>query len=141
MANTKTKDDRSVIVGSGWSFPPQIDPQGGLSLTSDRSELVQAIHIILGTSPGQRVMRPTFGCKLHELVFAPNNSYTAAQARRYVEEALGMWEPRINVMSVEVRPDPQDHSRMLIEIEYDVKATHDRRSLVYPFYLIPQEPE
>lgn len=136
---TSMSSERSVIVGSGWAFPPQIDAQGGLALTNDRSELVQAIHIILGTSPGQRVMRPTFGCRLHDLVFMPNNSYTAAQARRYVEEALGMWEPRINVLEVGVRPDPGDHSRMLIEIEYEAKATHDRRSLVYPFYLIPQE--
>jgi hypothetical protein len=129
------------IVGSGWSFPPRIDPQGGLALTNDRSELVQAIFIILSTSPGQRVMRPTFGCRLHELVFAPNNSHTAAQARRYVEEALGMWEPRINVMQVVVKPDPQENSRLLIEIQYEVKANHDRRSLVYPFYLIPMESE
>ena len=127
------------IIGIGWAFPPRIDPQGGLALTNERSELEQAIQIILGTSPGQRVMRPTFGCRLHELVFAPNNSQTAAQARRYVEEALGMWEPRITVQSIHVRPDPQDYSRMLIEIEYLVKATHDRRSLVHPFYLLPGE--
>ena len=131
----------SEIVGRGWSFPPRVDPQGGIALTNERSELNEALNIILSTSPGQRVMRPTFGCRLHELVFAPNNSYTAAQARRYVEEALGMWEPRIHVMQVEVGPDPRDHSRLLIEIEYEIKATHDRRSLVYPFYLIPQEPE
>jgi len=144
MAKSKdvaASNDRSVIVGSGWAYPPQIDPQGGLALTNDRSELVQAIHIILGTSPGQRVMRPTFGCRLHELVFMPNNSYTAAQAQRYVEEALGMWEPRVNVLDVQVRADPEDHSRMLIEILYEAKATHDRRSLVFPFYLIPQGTE
>lgn len=127
------------IVGRGWAFPPQIGPQGGLALTSERTELDQAIRIILSTSPGQRVMRPTFGCRLHDLVFAPNNSHTAAQARRYVEEALGMWEPRINVTRVNVQPDPQDASHLLIEIEYRVKATYDRRSLVYPFYLIPEE--
>lgn len=127
------------IVGRGWAFPPRIGPQGGLALTNEWSEVDQAIRIILSTSPGQRVMRPMFGCRLHELVFAPNNSHTAAQARRYVEEALGMWEPRINVTRVDVRPDPQDTSRLLIEIEHEVKATHDRRSLVYPFYLIPEE--
>jgi len=127
------------IIGRGWSFPPRIGPQGGLSLTSDRSELDQAIQIILNSSPGQRVMRPTFGCRLHELVFAPNNSQTAIQARRYVEEALGMWEPRINVVKVSAHPDPKEGSRLLIEIEYEVKATHDRRSLVHPFYLIPEE--
>jgi uncharacterized protein len=127
------------IVGRGWAFPPQIDPQGGMALTSQRSELDQAIQIILTTSPGQRVMRPNFGCRLHELVFAPNNSHTTAQARRYVEEALGMWEPRIRVEQVTVRPDLDDASRLLIEIEYQVKNTHDQRSLVFPFYLIPEE--
>jgi len=84
-------------------------------------------------------MRPTFGCRLHELVFAPNNSHTAAQARRFVEEALGMWEPRVNIMQVEVNPDLKENNRLLIEIQYEVKATNDRRSLVYPFYLIPME--
>ena len=127
------------IVGSGWTFPPRIDAQGGISLTNDRTEIDQAILIILSTSLGQRVMRPTFGCRLDELVFAPNDQQTAARARRYVEEAIGMWEPRIRVVSVDVGPDPNDASRLLIEVEYKLKATHDRRSLVYPFYLIPEE--
>ena len=126
------------IVGRGWIFPPRIGPQGGVALTNDRSELDQAIGIILTTAPGQRVMRPTFGCRLHDLVFAPNNNHTAALARRYVEEALGMWEPRITVTHVATRPDP-DNGRLLIEIAYETKATHDRRSLVHPFYLIPEE--
>jgi len=127
------------IIGRGWAFPPRIGPQGGLALTNERSELEQAIEIILSTAPGQRVMRPTFGCRLHELVFAPNNTHTAALARRYVEEALGMWEPRIHVINVQARPDPNSSSRLLVEIEYEVKSTHDRRSLVHPFYLIPGE--
>lgn len=127
------------IVGSGWTFPPSIDAQGGLALTSELSELEQSIVIILSTSPGQRVMRSTFGCRLHELVFAPNNSQTASRARRYVEDALRMWEPRINVLQVTAKPDPNDASSLLISIQYEVKATHDRRSLVHPFYLIPEE--
>jgi len=127
------------IVGSGWTFPPRIDAQGGLALTNEFNELDQAILIILSTSPGQRVMRPTFGCRLAELVFAPNDSQTAAQARRFVEEALGMWEPRIRVVTINVGPDPEAANRLIIEIQYQVKATHDRRSLVHPFYLIPEE--
>jgi len=127
------------IVGSGWTFPPRIDAQGGISLTNDRNEIDQAILIILSTSLGQRVMRPTFGCRLDELVFAPNDQQTAARARRYVEEAIGMWEPRIRIVSVNVGHDPNDASRLMIEVEYKLKATHDRRSLVYPFYLIPEE--
>ena len=127
------------IVGSGWAFPPTIDAQGGLALTRGYTELDQAILIILTTALGQRVMRPTFGCRLHELVFAPNDSHTAAQARRYVEEALGMWEPRIRVTQVTAGPDPNADNCLLIELEYEVKATHDKRSLVHPFYLIPEE--
>ena len=88
-------------------------------------------------------MRPSFGSRLSELVFAPNNSHTAAIAQRYVEEALGMWEPRINVLDVTAYPDsdtdPNLNNRLLIIIEYEVKATNDKRSLVYPFYLIPEE--
>ena len=126
------------IIGHGWAFPPKIDAQGGLALTDRASEIRQAILIILSTSPGQRVMRPTFGCRLHELVFSPNNSVTAAQARRYVEEAIGMWEPRVRLAKVAVRPDPDDHARLLISVDYEIKASHDRRSLVYPFYLIPE---
>ena len=129
----------SNITGAGWAFPAGIDAQGGLAMTNVRSEVRQSIEIILSTSPGQRVMRPTFGCRLHELVFAPNNSRTAAQARRYVEEALGMWEPRINVLGVSVTADPGSVGRLLIEVKYEMKSTHDRRSLVYPFYLIPEE--
>ena len=127
------------FTGRGWAFPPKIDAQGGLALTDERSEIEQAVRIILSTAPGARVMRPTFGCRLRELVFAPNNSITAAQARRFVEEALGMWEPRITVQNVEARPDPQNPHCLVIEITYQVKATHDRRSLVHPFYLIPEE--
>lgn len=127
------------IIGRGWTFPPRIGPQGAIALTNDNNEITQAIQIILGTPLGSRVMRPTFGCRLHELVFAPNNSETAAQARRYVEEALGMWEPRIRVTKLEIGPDPNDAHVLLIEIEYEIKATHDKRSLVHPFYLIPEE--
>ena len=127
------------FVGRGWAFPPSIDAQGGLALTSEISEIDQAIGIILTTSPGQRVMRPTFGSRLNELVFAPNNAETAARARRFVEQALGRWEPRIRIIEIETGPDPDAANRLLIRIEFEIKSTHDKRSLVHPFYLIPDE--
>jgi hypothetical protein len=129
------------IIGRGWTFPLKINSQGGIALTSERNEIEQAMVIILSTEIGQRVMRPTFGSRLHELVFAPNNQHTLALARRYTEEALRMWEPRITNLDIKVRPDetPAKESRLLIEINYQVKATNDKRSLVYPFYLLPEE--
>jgi phage baseplate assembly protein W len=127
------------IIGNGWSFPLSINSQGGIQFTNERSEINQAIQIILSTTPGQRVMRPEFGCQLQDLIFTPNNAHTAIQAQRFVEEALGMWEPRIKVIQVEVYPDTHERNRLLINIEYEIKATRDRRSLVYPFYIIPKE--
>ncbi len=127
------------IVGTGWTFPPQIGPQGGVALSSENKEIEQAMKIILLTSPGQRVMRPTFGCRIHELLFAPNNDATAAKAKRFVEDALAMWEPRIIVNETHVYPDSYQANRLMINVQYQLKATSDPRSLVFPFYLIPEE--
>lgn len=132
---TKTID----IIGTGWSFPPKIGAQGGVSLVSNYNEVEQAIKIILLTSPGQRVMRPEFGCRIHELVFAPMNRETFAQAVRFVEDALEMWEPRITINEVVATADPNQNGRLFIDIQYQLRATSDRRSLVFPFYLIPEE--
>lgn len=128
------------LVGRGWAFPPHVDARGRVALTGERSEIEQAIRIILLTPLGQRVMRPTFGCRIHDLIFAPLNTQTMAQARRYVSEALAMWEPRINVNDVDVRVDPGRDGALLIDIKYEIKSTLDQRSLVFPFYLIPIEP-
>ena len=127
------------ILGRGWHFPPMLDERGTMALASDEDDIEQAIHIILATAPGQRVMRPEFGCRIHELVFAPNNATTAGLAGRYINEALGRWEPRIDVQRVDVVPDPDDPACLVISLGYRVAATHSNRSLVYPFYLIPEE--
>ena len=130
--------DDNPIIGRGWQFPPALDERGTIALTTDLSEIEQAIHIILNTAPGQRVMRPEFGCRIHELVFAPNNAATAGLASRYVREALGRWEPRIQVQEVRVQPQREDPSHLTISISYRINATHSNRSLVFPFYLIPE---
>jgi Bacteriophage baseplate protein W len=127
------------FIGSGWSFPPKPDGRGGIALVSDDEKIAQSIWIILSTPIGQRVMRPTFGSRLHELIFAPLNPETFGLAEMYVEEALTFWEPRIEVLEVLARTDPQQGHVLLVAIEYQIKATHDRRSLVYPFYQIPGE--
>ena len=126
------------IIGRGWSFPPALDERGTVALTSDDDEIDQSIQIILSTAPGQRVMRPEFGCRIHELVFAPNSPATAGLASRYVREALGRWEPRIQVENVAVEPDPGNSGCLVISVEYRIVATHSNRSLVYPFYLVPE---
>src|SRR5258708_3761350 len=110
-----------------------------IALTGDADEIEQSIHIILSTAPGQRVMRPEFGCRIHELVFAPNTTATAGLAIRFISEALSRWEPRITLERVDVEPDPDDPARLMILVDYLVAARHSNRSLVYPFYLLPAE--
>ena len=124
------------FLGTGWAFPVSVDAHGRIALARQERDIEEAIHIILLTPRGQRVMRPEFGCQIHELIFAPNDATTACLASYYVEEALGMWEPRIRIQEVAAHPDPDDPARLLVEIRYEIKATHDSRSLVFPFYRI-----
>ena len=130
------RDGHEDMLGTGWYFPPRVDNRGGIDLSKHEVDIDQSIRIILGTAKGERRMRPNFGCDIHKLVFAPNNASTWGLAAHYVREALGWWEPRIEVTLVNPQNDPQDPSRLLIVIEYRIKATNDPRSIVYPFYLL-----
>ena len=129
------------FLGQGLAFPLQVDPRGGVALAKGESDIAQSIKIILSTAPGERVMRPEFGCRVHELIFDPRNATTEGLLVHYVEEALGRWEPRIEVRQVIVSTDPQDRhaGTWYVEIKYRIKATHDDRSIVYPFYLLGEE--
>ena len=130
--------DREYI-GQGLAFPLRIDAQGGIALAKGSREIEQAIRIILGTAPGERRMRPEFGCRIHELVFAPRNAATERLVVYYVQEALERWEPRIELRDVAVAAVPGQDGALLVEIRYQVKDTHDERSIVYPFYLAGEE--
>jgi phage baseplate assembly protein W len=130
---------KKEFIGTGWAFPPTPDGRGGIALLSDEQKIEQAIRIILTTPVGQRVMRPTFGSRLHELIFAPAGAETFGLAEMYVQEALTFWEPRIEVLEVSATTEPERRHIMLIDVHYRIKATHDERSLVYPFYQIPGE--
>ena len=127
------------FLGSGWSFPVGLDSRGRIALARQGQDIEQAILMIVMTPKGQRVMRPEFGCHIHDLISEPVNGTTAGLAARYVEEALGRWEPRIQVLDVTAGPDPVDASRLIVEVLYEIKSTNDTRSLVFPFYTIPGE--
>ena len=95
----------------------------------------ESILIILGTAPGERVMRPYFGCDIHELLFAPNNVNTAGLAAHYVVEALEKWEPRVEDVFADANPDPIEPHKLIIDIKYKIRGQNVTRNLVYPFYL------
>lgn len=123
------------FLGTGWAFPIALDDDGQLRMSGGEEAVRQSIWMILSTSPGERLMRPDFGCGLHDLVFGVNSAGTANAAAGAVREALAIWEPRIDVLDVFAAPDPADPNLLQIEINYQVRSTNSRFNLVYPFYL------
>lgn len=128
------------FVGTAVAFPFQTDPGGAVLMRSGAEAVAQSIRLILGTRPGERPMRPQYGCAVHDVVLSPSASpRTISAANRAVQDALARWEPRIDVQSVSAAPDPERAEVLTIEIEYRIKATNDVRNLVFPFYSIPPE--
>ena len=123
------------FLGTGWKFPVRLTTAGEIALVREEEDIREAIRIILGTAPGERLMHPDFGCGIHDYVFAPNTVRTAGLIRYSVEQALNRWEPRIELEGVEAGPDPGDPAVILVVIRYRVKSTDSRFNLVYPFYL------
>ncbi len=125
------------FVGTGWGWPVGADSTGGISLTSGAAELEQAMYLVLATAPGERPMRPEFGCRLQQYVFAPADVGTAGLLAADVRAALLQWEPRIVVEDVLVTADAAETSLLWIDVRYKVRTSNDRRNLVFPFYVIP----
>lgn len=122
------------FYGRGAAYPLGIGAAGGVVEAAGQDKIEQSIRIILGTQHGQRVMRPTFGCNLQSLVFAPNSAATANLARYLVESGLRLWEPRIDVSEIDVSNDYQ-RDALAITVGYRVKGTQEFRSLVFAFAL------
>jgi len=123
------------FLGRGWKFPLELGGDDELEYSADEAKVQQSILIILGTARGERVMRPDFGSRLRELIFAPMNSATRSLAVRYVTEALVKWEPRAEILGVEISDEEAQLGKLLININYRVRATNSRFNLIYPFYL------
>ncbi len=131
------------FLGRGWRFPVQRGPSGGIATSAGLSCIEESIRIIIATAPGERVHRPGFGCRVHELLFSPNNGRTRSLACHFVETALLRWEPRIRDVSVVAlpgRPRPAGGSSgaiLELAVSYVVRATNHPGNLVYPFSLDP----
>ena len=126
------------FIGAGWSYPLGTDATGSVALVVREREIEQAIRLILGTACGERPMRPEFGCRIHDHVFAPGNSTTAGQIAYDVRRALEQWEPRVEVLNIGVSFDQMATGTLLIEVTYEIRGLNDPRNLVFPFYVIPE---
>ncbi|NTU80837.1 MAG: GPW/gp25 family protein [Chloroflexales bacterium] len=127
--------EQSPFLGVGWAFPLALDQRGQVVAASYESLVRQSIWLILATAPGERMMRPDFGCGLHRLLFRSDTAAVAGIAASEVRQALVRWEPRIELLDVRAAPDPAQPSYLLIVVDYLVRRTNSRFNLVYPFYL------
>lgn len=127
------------LIGSGLSFPLQADQRGVLALAHGVTDIEQAIRLILGTAPGERPMRPEFGCGVHDFIFDNIDAELIGHVESAIHTALARWEPRIEVVSLGFDWGESDTGALLITITYKVLATSRLYNLVYPFYVIPAE--
>ena len=123
------------FLGTGWHFPVDVDETNAVETATAETDVRESIQLILGTSKGERVMRPDFGCGIHDFTFAAINTTTVTMIKTSVEEALIEWEPRIEVRNVDVSTEQLDAGRLLIDVEYLIRQTNVEGNLVYPFYL------
>ena len=127
------------IIGTGVAFPLRVDRRGGVALSRDNDDVQEAIALILGTAPGERPMRPEFGCGVHDYIFESVDAYALGRIEYEILVALDRWEPRIEVLAIEFDLSSSDRGELMIDITYQLRATNDIRNLVYPFYVIPEE--
>jgi hypothetical protein len=128
----------SEVLGTGIAFPLHLE-DGKLALAHNEEDVEQAVLLILSTAPGERTMRPEFGCALQELAFDRIDSQTAGRIEREIRVSLDRWEPRIDVESVEFDFGRADEGMVEIGLSYRLRHTNEIRNLVYPFYVVPAE--
>lgn len=128
-------DARRAFLGTGWKFPLQVTPTGGIATASAEVRIEESIFIILSTAPGERLMLPDFGCGIHELVFAPNDTGTIHRVVDLARRALVKYEPRIDVLSVSADTADGQPNLLLIRVDYRVRDTNSMKNLVYPFFI------
>jgi phage baseplate assembly protein W len=128
------KDDPSFL-GRGWPFPPAFDPHTGqVMMVQTEEDIAQSLRILMQTRPGERVMQPAYGCRLHDLVFEPMSGETRAAIAVAIERAILHFEPRIALTHVEVADDDWIEGRLTIRLDYRIRATNTRNNIVFPFY-------
>jgi phage baseplate assembly protein W len=123
------------IIGQGWKFPIRVNAKGGLNWSNGADRIRQAIWLIISTSLGERVMRPTFGAGASDYVFQPNSPAKRAALANAIRNGLAKWEPRIDVDSVLVTDSPDQASLVLATVNYRIRSTNELFNMVYPLYL------
>jgi uncharacterized protein len=127
----------TTVLGTGLAFPLGVDDRGRIALAREEIDVEQAIRIVLSTAPGERPMRPEFGCAVHDCVFERIDADTLARIDQAVRVALDRWEPRIDVEDISF--ETRREGELLVHLRYRLRATNEVRNLVFPFYVVPAE--
>jgi phage baseplate assembly protein W len=130
-----TTPDPRAFRGKGLAFPLAITPQGKIATAQNETKIEQAMWLILSTAPGERLMRPSYGCGVHDLVFQPNTPQTAARIVDQVRSGLSLQEPRISVLDVTSETSADDPSLLLIRVDYRINSNNSIANIVYPFFI------
>ncbi len=126
------------FLGTGWSFPPafvRAEPTGEVLMTSDEDDIQASLRILLGTVPGERLFNPKYGLDMHEILFEPMSTTMTTLFKERVRHAILIYEPRINLLALDLDASAQYEGRVSLVIDYEIRATNSRYNLVYPFYL------
>ena len=131
----------SLPLGAGVAFPLQVDKRGRLAIASGATDIEQALRIILCTAPGERPMRPDFGCEVHDHVFDVIDVAAMGQIEQAVRAAVERWEPRVEVLAVDFELDRQEEGILDVELTYEIRDVPGVRNLVHPFYVLGEDGE
>jgi hypothetical protein len=132
---TATAPDPRAFRGAGLTFPFAVDPQGKLATVSDDAKIEQSVWLILSTAKQERVMRPDYGCGMHDLVFSPNSPQSIGQIVDQLRKALVAQEPRIDVLDVTGEVPPGEPNLLLLRVDYRIRENNALANMVYPFFV------
>ncbi|MFT5821021.1 MAG: phage baseplate assembly protein W [Crocinitomix sp.] len=132
----KTKELDTLFLGRGWGFPPTFNKgDRSLEMVSGETDIQQSLAILLGTTLGERTVRPDFGCRLDEYLFQPITPNLTTLIKRMVEKAIIKHESRIELLELNLNLEREVEGILLLELEYLISSTNSRSNYVYPFYL------
>ncbi|ASS75491.1 baseplate protein [Tumebacillus algifaecis] len=124
------------FLGRGWKFPIEVDPTTGrIAMSEHEDDIAEAIRIILWTAKGERVMRPDFGCAIHNYIFETTDPTTISLMEAAVSDAITAWEPRVHEIDVKISLDDNEAGKLHISVSYVVRTTNNLYNQVYPFYM------
>lgn len=113
------------IYGRGWAFPPTftVYPEGGVAMVEDQEDIRQSLQILFSTAPGERVMRPDYGCDLNSIMFENLGEDLLADIERKITESILRYETRVVLNSLQVTQSPGTPSQLIVSVSYRVRGS------------------